>query len=170
MQAGVAAAVRWVINVSWEDAQQYVKWISAKTRAQYRLPTEAEWEYAARAGSETKYSWGNSIGKNKANCHDCGSRWDGSKTAPVSSFAVNASGLYDMHGNVWEWTQDCWNRSYQGAPSDGSAWLSGNCDQRVLRGGSWNHFPINLRSASRVRYSTGFRSYYLGFRLARTLD
>ena len=127
-----------VIEVNWEDAQQYVKWISAKTGEQYRLPSEAEWEYAARAGSETKYSWGNSIGKNKANCDGCGSRWDNSQTAPVASFAANAFGLYDMHGNVWEWTQDCWNGSYKGAPSDGSALLSGDCSQRVLRGGSWS--------------------------------
>ena len=159
-----------VIEVSWEDAQQYVKWISAKTGEQYRLPTEAEWEYAARAGSESKYSWGNSIGKNKANCDGCGSRWDYSQTAPVASFTANAFSLYDMHGNVWEWTQNCWNVSYRGAPSDGSAWLSGRCGSRVLRGGSWNNNPFNLRSAYRTRYTTGGRSFNVGFRLSRTLD
>ena len=159
-----------VIEVSWEDAQQYVKWISTKTGAQYRLPSEAEWEYAARAGSETKYSWGNSIGNNKANCDGCDSRWDNSQTAPVGSFAANAFGLYDMHGNVWEWTQDCWNGSYKGAPSDGTAWLSGECGRRVLRGGSWYNDPNNLRSAYRNRNSTGFRLNNFGFRLARTLD
>ena len=159
-----------VIEVSWEDAQQYVKWISAKTGEQYRLPSEAEWEYAARAGSETKYSWGNSIGNNKANCDGCGSRWDDSKTAPVASFAANAFGLYDMHGNVWEWTQDCWNGSYKGAPSDGTAWLSGDCGRRVLRGGSWYLFPNNLRSAYRFRSTAGYRVNNNGFRLARTLD
>ena len=167
---GWGRGTRPVIEVSWEDAQQYVKWISAKTGKQYRLPTEAEWEYAARAGSETKYSWGNSIGNNKANCDGCGSRWDDSKTAPVASFTANAFGLYDMHGNVWEWTQDCWNGSYKGAPGDGSAWLSGECGQRVLRGGSWSNFPNDLRSAYRNYSTTGFRISYIGFRLARTLD
>ena len=159
-----------VIEVSWEDAQQYVKWISAKTGEQYRLPSEAEWEYAARAGSETKYSWGNSIGNNKANCDGCDSRWDNSQTAPVGSFAANAFGLYDMHGNVWEWTQDCWNGSYKGAPSDGTAWLSGECGRRVLRGGSWFSYPSSLRSANRDRVNAFIRYYINGFRLARTLD
>ena len=160
-----------VINVSWEDiTEQFIPWLNKTTGKRYRLPTEAEWEYAARAGSETKYSWGNSIGRNKANCDGCGSRWDDSKTAPVASFATNGFGLYDMHGNVWEWTQDCWNSSYRGAPSDGSAWLSGNCSRRVLRGGSWGFYPDNLRSANRDYNSTGFRSGNRGFRLARTLD
>ena len=160
-----------VINVSWKDiTEQFIPWLNKTTGKRYRLPTEAEWEYAARAGSETKYSWGNSIGRNKANCDGCGSRWDDSKTAPVASFATNGFGLYDMHGNVWEWTQDCWNSSYRGAPSDGSAWLSGNCSLRVLRGGSWNNFPDVLRSAIRSWSSTDLRYYFDGFRLARTLD
>ena len=160
-----------VINVSWKDiTEQFIPWLNKITGKSYRLPTEAEWEYAARAGSETKYSWGNSIGRNKANCDGCGSRWGDSKTAPVASFAANAFGLYDMHGNVWEWTQDCWSGSYRGAPSDGSAWLSGNCSRRVLRGGSWYGNPNSLRSANRYGYTTDFRSNYYGFRLARTLD
>ena len=160
-----------VINVSWKDiTEQFIPWLNKVTGKRYRLPTEAEWEYAARAGSETKYSWGNSIGRNKANCDGCGSRWDDSKTAPVASFAANAFGLYDMHGNVWEWTQYCWNGSYRGAPSDGSAWLSGNCSRRVLRGGSWRNYPIILRSASRSYDTTGNRYNSGGFRLARTLD
>ena len=159
-----------VVCVSWNDAQRYVEWLSEKTGEQYRLPSEAEWEYAARAGSETKYSWGNSIGRNKANCNGCGSRWDKSQTAPVASFAANAFDLYDMHGNVWEWTQDCWNGSYEGAPSDGTAWLSGECGRRVLRGGSWYIIPGFLCSANRVDYTTGGRLNDYGFRLARTLD
>ena len=167
---GWGRGTRPVIEVSWEDAQQYVKWISAKTGEQYRLPSEAEWEYAARAGSETKYSWGNSIGNNKANCDGCGSRWDDSQTAPVASFTANAFGLYDMHGNVWEWTQDCWNGSYKGAPSDGTAWLSGECGKRVLRGGSWSGYPNILRSANRNIYTAGNRNIINGFRLSRTLD
>ena len=160
-----------VINVSWKDiTEQFIPWLNKVTGKRYRLPTEAEWEYAARAGSESKYSWGNSIGRNKANCDGCGSRWDDSKTAPVGSFAANSFGLYDMHGNVWEWTQDCWNSSYRGAPSDGTAWLSGDCSRRVLRGGSWTINPNNLRSANRSRDLSGYRVYFYGFRLARTLD
>ena len=169
--SGWGSGSRPVINVSWEDiTKQYIPWLNKKTGEQYRLPSEAEWEYAARAGSETKYSWGNSIGNNKANCDGCGSRWDNSQTAPVGSFAANAFGLYDMHGNVWEWTQDCWNGSYKDAPSDGTAWLSGNCGRRVLRGGSWNYRPNDLRSANRNYNTTGYRSSSFGFRLARTLD
>ena len=160
-----------VINVSWKDiTEQYIPWLNKKNSKRYRLPTEAEWEYAARAGSETKYSWGNSIGNNKANCDGCGSRWDYSQTAPVASFAANAFGLYDMHGNVREWTQDCWNSSYKGAPSDGTAWLSGDCGWRVLRGSSWFINPIGLRSANRGWYFAGYRDYNNGFRLAKTLD
>ena len=160
-----------VIEVSWEDmTEQFIPWLNKTTGKQYRLPSEAEWEYAARAGSETKYSWGNSIGNNKANCDGCGSRWDDSQTAPVGSFSANAFGLYDMHGNVYEWTQDCWNGSYKGAPSDSSAWLKGDCSRRVLRGGSWYSYPNGLRSANRIDFTTGVRSNDDGFRLARTLD
>ena len=169
--SGWGRGSRPVINVSWEDiTKQYIPWLNKKTGEQYRLPSEAEWEYAARAGSETKYSWGNSIGNNKVNCDGCGSRWDNSQTAPVGSFAANAFGLYDMHGNVWEWTQDCRNGSYKDAPSDGTAWLSGNCGRRVLRGGSWISDPVNLRSADRSYITTGIRNNNYGFRLARTLD
>ena len=160
-----------VMNVSWEDiTEQYIPWLNKTTDKRYRLPTEAEWGYVARAGSESKYSWGNSIGRNKANCDGCGSCWDYSKTAPVASFAVNAFGIYDMHGNVWEWTQDCWNGSYRGAPGDGSAWLSGDCSRRVLRGGSWNYNPNFLRSANRYWLNSGHRNYNSSFRLVRTLD
>ena len=160
-----------VINVSWEDiTEQFIPWLNKTTGKRYRLPTEAEWEYSARSGSETKYSWGNSIGRNKANCDGCGSRWDDSKTAPVASFAANGFGLYDMHGNVWEWTQDCGNDSYRGAPNDGTAWLSGDCSERVLRGGSWDNGPNGLRSANRGRNYADYRYFISGFRLARTLD
>ena len=158
-----------VINVSWEDAVAYTEWLSAPTGERYRLPSEAEWEYAARAGSTTKYSWGNEIGHNRANCNGCGSQWDNEKTAPVGSFGPNALGLHDMHGNLREWVQDCWNDSYRGAPADGSAWTSGNCERRVLRGGSWFSGPGSLRAASRFRYSTGRRYISFGFRVARTL-
>ena len=157
-----------VINVSWDDAQRYVQWLSRKTGKAYRLPSESEWEYAARAGTETAYSWGDEIGVNRANCGGCGSRWDGDRTAPVGSFAANPWGLHDMHGNVWEWTQDCWNDNYQGAPADGSAWESGDCSWRVLRGGSWRSSkPSYLRAANRFGNTIGYFSY--GFRVARTL-
>ena len=158
-----------VIDVSWDDAREYVAWLSSETGAEYRLPSESEWEYAARAGTTTKYHGGDEVGVNRANCRGCGSQWDGDKTAPVGSFAPNAFGLYDMHGNVFEWLQDCWNDGYAGAPSDGSAWLRGRCDERVLRGGSWSLSPRYLRAAVRVSYSTGNRDRSLGFRVARTL-
>ena len=158
-----------VINVSWEDAQSYVSWLSRETGAAYRLPSESEWEYSARAGTVTSYSWGNEIGRNRANCDGCGSRWDDDRTAPVGSFAANSWGLYDMDGNVWEWVEDCWNGSYGGAPLDGSAWPQGNCSERVLRGGSWFSYPGSLRSAYRYGNAPGFRDFNIGFRVARTL-
>ncbi|MET0070049.1 MAG: SUMF1/EgtB/PvdO family nonheme iron enzyme [Candidatus Thiodiazotropha sp.] len=164
-----------VINVSWEDAVAYAEWLSQQTGKRYRLPTEAEWEYAARAGSTTKYSWGDEIGQDGkvwANCDGCGSQWDGEQTAPVGSFASNGFGLYDMSGNVWEWVQDCWHGDYQGAPPDGSAWLEsdkGDCGRRVIRGGSWSYGPRYIRSAGRDRgYPVG-RNDDLGFRLAQDL-
>jgi formylglycine-generating enzyme required for sulfatase activity len=159
-----------VINVSWDDAQQYVAWMSTMTGRPYRLLSEAEWEYAARAGSTTAYSWGDEIGKNNANCSGCGSEWDSRRTAPVGSFAPNRFGLYDMHGNVWEWVEDCLHTSYAGAPTDGSAWIAqGDCNQRVVRGGSWAGYPVGLRSALRFWYSTDDHGTDLGFRVARTL-
>ena len=169
IDAGWGRGDRPKIEVFWEEAQSYVEWLSEVTGHEYRLPTEAEWEYAARAGTETKYSWGNGIGNNQANCRGCGSQWDNEMTAPVGSFGANAFGLHDMHGNVWEWVEDCWNDSYEGAPSNGSAWLSGECRIRVLRGGSWYYPPIYLRSAYRLRDIDGFRFSLFGFRVARTL-
>ena len=158
-----------VIYVSWEEAVAYTEWLSAHTGERYRLPSEAEWEYAARAGSGTVYSWGDEIGRVRANCDGCGSQWDNKKTAPVGSFGANAWGLHDMHGNLWEWVQDCWHDNYEGAPADGSAWESGNCSRRVLRGGSWCNNPRNLRAAYRSRGTTGDRIINNGFRVARTL-
>ena len=158
-----------VINVSWEDAVAYTRWLSQQTGERYRLPSEAEWEYAARAGTGTAYSWGNEIGRNRANCDGCGSQWDNAQTAPVGSFSPNGWGLHDLHGNVLEWVQDCWNGSYQGAPTNGSAWESGDCSQRVLRGGSWNYYPRDLRSADRLRDSSASRLDDDGFRVARTI-
>ena len=158
-----------VINVDFGDAKTYVAWLSKKTGKPYRLLSDAEYEYAARAGTTTAYPWGDVVGNNNANCNRCGSQWDNKQTAPVGSFAANRFGLYDMVGNVWEWTEDCGNGSYNGAPADGSAWMSGDCDYRIWRGGSWDFNPWNLRSASRTWHSTNLRNNNLGFRVARTL-
>ena len=163
-----------VINVSWEDAKAYVRWLMEKTGKEYRLLSEAEWEYMARARTETRYSWswGYDEGNNKANCAWCGSRWDDQQTAPVGSFEANGFGLHDVHGNVWEWVEDCRHDDYAGAPTDGSAWTSGgNCGHRVSRGGSWFSHPWDLRSANRNGFDAGYRSNTVGFgfRVARTL-
>ena len=141
----------------------YVKWLSWKTGKGYRLLSESEWEYVARAGTRTRYWWGDGIDRNRANCNECGSRWDNKRTAPVGSFSANEFGLYDVHGNVQEWVEDCWNDSYDGAPTDGSAWESGGW--RVLRGGSWNNKPRKLRSAHRDRNTSGSRGGGFGFGL-----
>ena len=159
-----------VINVSWVDANAYVAWLTKKTGKPYRLLSEAEYEYATRAGTTTAYPWGNAIGKNNANCDGCGSQWDGKQTAPVGSFAANGFGLYDMVGNVWEWTEDCWHDDYKGAPTNGSAWTSGDCGLRALRGGSWNDYPGDLRSAdNRDGDIPDIRNGNIGFRIGRTL-
>jgi formylglycine-generating enzyme required for sulfatase activity len=155
-----------VIDVSWDDAQQYVAWLSRSTGKPYRLLSEAEWEYSARAGSTTTYSWGHEIGENNANCDGCKSQWDNKQTAPVGSFRPNAFGLYDMHGNVWQFTEDPWHESYKDAPVDGSVWATdGDASRRVVRGGSWGMDPQFLRSASRNGYPVGSRSSNLGFRV-----
>ncbi len=168
--AGWGRGTRPVVNVSWEDAQAYVAWLTAETGEPYRLPSEAEWEYAARAGTSTAYSWGNGIGDNRANCGGCGSRWDNEQTAPVGSFGANAWGLHDMHGNVYEWVEDCWHENYARAPSDGTAWTGGgDCSRRGLRGGSWYDLPRFLRSAFRLWLTTGIPYFIIGFRVARTL-
>ena len=139
-----------VINVSWYEAKAYAAWLSEQTNKRYRLPSESEWEYAARAGTETAYSWGDEIGVNLANSRDSGSKWSKKQTSPVGSFAPNYFGLYDMHGNVWEWVEDCWHDNYEGVPSDGSAWTSDDdSDERVVRGGSWLYGPRYMRSAYR---------------------
>ncbi|MBS0496632.1 MAG: formylglycine-generating enzyme family protein [Proteobacteria bacterium] len=159
-----------VIDVSFDDAQAYVQWLSKQTGRKYRLPTEAEWEYAARAFTQIRYYWGGNIGKNNANCQNCGSQWDYRQTAPVGSFKPNAFGLHDTAGNVREWVQDCWHQSYHSAPNDGSAWLdrnNGDCRYRVVRGGSWIDGPLNLRPAFRTRINIDATYDILGFRIAR---
>jgi formylglycine-generating enzyme required for sulfatase activity len=159
-----------VINVSWDDATAYATWLSQQTGKTYRLPTEAEWEYAARAGSITKYPWGDEVGLNNANCDGCGSQWDNKQTAPVGSFAANAFGLHDMHGNVWEWVQDCYHSSYEGAPADGAAREQCDSSSRVLRGGSWLFDPAWMRSAARYGDAASYTGSDSGFRLAQDLE
>lgn len=158
------------INVSFDDAQAYAEWLSKETGHTYRLPSESEWEYAARASKETAYWWGPDVGKNQANCSGCGSRWDDKETAPVGSFDANPYGLYDTAGNVWEWVEDCYHSTYTGVPADGRAWVDDKtCGSRVRRGGSWGGEPWNLRSADRNGGSPDYRNDVVGFRLARTL-
>jgi formylglycine-generating enzyme required for sulfatase activity len=174
-----------VINVTWNDAQKYVTWFAKVTGKPYRLLTEAEYEYAARGGQQTLYPWGNELspgGKAMANCNGCGSKWDNNQTAPigsytangfVASFAPNGFGLYDMVGNIWEWVEDCYHDSYNGAPADGSAWTDGGkCTsaRRVARGGSWYDSPNYLRSTNRSWWPPAARIQFLGFRVARTLS
>ena len=160
-----------VINVSWADAQQYAGWLARRTNKHYRLLTEAEWEYAARAGSDARYWWGNDAGHGDANCYDCGSRWDGRQAAPVGRFFPNPFGLYDMHGNVSEWVEDCYHDRYLDAPNDGTAWTldcTAITDARMVRGGAWRASTNATRSAAR---SSAWFSYYdnrIGFRIART--
>src|SRR5262249_50321120 len=152
------------------DAQQYIAWLSKMTGKPYRLLTEAEWEYAARAGTTTVYYWSDEIGKGNANCMGCGSQWDNRQTSPVGSFKPNAFGLYDMAGNVWQWVEDCYHDDYNEAPTNGSAWITiSDCSRRVVRGGSWIVDPKDLRSADRDWDSTGNRGNNFGFRVGRTL-
>lgn len=155
---------------SWADAsEEYLPWLSRKTGKTYRLLTEAEWEYAARAGARTKDTWREDIGQGRANCNGCGSQWDNKQTAPVGSFTPNAFGVHDMRGNVNEWVEDCYQDGYNGAPTDGSARSSTSCTSRVVRGGAWDRNPIALRSAYRNGFSPGAHYNSQGFRVARTL-
>ena len=167
--SGMGRGNKPVINTSWEEAQAYTAWLSRMAGQPYRLLTEAEWEYAARAGTTSTYYWGDAIGKGNANCDGCGGKWDNQQTSPVGSFKPNAFGLYDMAGNVWQWVQDCYHADYNGAPTDGSAWIKGDCSRRVNRGGSWYSYSRPLRSAARVRGFPGNRDYGLGFRIGRDL-
>jgi formylglycine-generating enzyme required for sulfatase activity len=165
---GWGRGTRPVIDVSWDDAQNFVAWMSQKTGKKYRLPSEAEWEYAARAGTETPFWWGRTLVKGAANCEDCGDS-PLRKTTPAQSLRPNGFGLFDVAGNAAEWVQDCWNDNYRGAPSNGSAWTTGQCQQRGLRGGSFATKAALIRSAARFRYDQDVRYYTNGFRIARDL-
>jgi formylglycine-generating enzyme required for sulfatase activity len=162
-----------VINVSWDDAKSYVVWLSRKTGKPYRLLSEAEREYITRAGTTTPFWWGSSISTSQAN-YDfrfyAGALGEyRGKTVPVDSFQANPWSLYQVHGNVLEWVEDCLHDTYTGAPTDGSAWTSGGCTRRVLRGGAWDVYPAALRAAFRKWYPTDYRYGTVGFRVARTL-
>ncbi len=150
-----------IVGVSWHDALAYTKWLSRKTGKKYRLPTEAEWEYVARAGTSTKYWWGNEIGHNRANCDGCGSKWDDKSTSPVGSFAANPWGIYDTVGNVWEWTCSKYTSPYDG--SEMKCLLSG-ASARVFRGGSWSHYADDVRAAYRNGFEPGNQFNDVGFR------
>ena len=162
--SGWGRGSRPVTNVSWEDAQAYCQWLSLQTGKTYRLPSEAEWEYAARAGTSSAYWWGDQIGDNRANCDGSGSQWSKKQTAPVGSFPANPWGLHDTVGNVREWVQDKWHGDYTGAPADGSAWQTGD-EARVVRGGSWFDGAGYVRCAYRLRHLPGDRYSSLGLRL-----
>ena len=165
---GWGRARRPVVDVSWGDAQAYAQWLSRQTGRRYRLPSEAEWEYAARGGTRSAYWWGSSPEVGRAQCFDCGTTWDdGRSTAPVGSFEPNPYGLYDTAGNVLEWTADCYRPGYQGAPTDGTAWDQEPCAARTARGGAFNKPAKSMRSAARAQFAPDARVNMLGFRLAR---
>ncbi len=167
--SGWGRGSRPVINVSWNDAQDYLKWLQKTTGQRYRLPTEAEWEYAARAGTTTRYPWGEQIGENNANCNGCGSSWDNQQTAPVGSFSPNAFGLYDMVGNVWQWVEDCQNPHGETTKADSRPRNERTRCQRVVRGGSWANSPGALRVSQRLIGPATAREDNIGFRVVRDL-
>lgn len=157
-----------VTNVSWTDAQRYVGWLAQVTKKPFRLPTEAEWEYAARGATVTKYWWGDKMQPGMAACKDCGDSSPQQQPGKVGSFKPNPFGLYDMGGGVDQWVEDCWHKNYQGAPTDGSAWVSGDCTSHVLRSGSWKNDARYVRPSNRDQYDTNVRYPTHGFRIALT--
>jgi len=156
-------------NLSWDDAVQYVQWLARRTGKPYRLPSEAEWEYAARAGTSSRYNWGDQVGTGKANCNGCGGPRDPIHPSAVGMHPPNGWGIYDMQGGVAEWVEDCWHNSYQGVPADGSAWRSQPCLKHVLRGGSWNNPPADITVSARNFYDTNVRYLANGVRVAMTI-
>jgi formylglycine-generating enzyme required for sulfatase activity len=156
-------------DLSWDDAQLYVKWLAKTTGKPYRLPTEAEWEYADRAGTTSKFWWGDQMRKGQANCKDCGDPWHKEGPESVGTFAANPYGLHDMNGSVWEWVSDCWHNSYQSAPNDGRTWDAPGCNMRVIRGGSWREGSDYMLTSTRFKYSQSVRQSQDGFRVAKDL-
>jgi formylglycine-generating enzyme required for sulfatase activity len=159
-----------VYNISWDDAQMFLRWISQKTGKTYRLPTESEWEYAARANTSTRYWWGDNVGSMLANCTDCGGTQDARTPLPVGSFKANPFGLYDVHGGVAQWVADCWAPNYAHAPADGSAHDMKNCQKRVLRGGSFRNERADITVYARNNYDASVRYIAHGMRVARDLN
>ncbi len=159
-----------VINVNWEDAKAYTGWLSRQTGETYRLPTEAEWEFAARAGSDDLYWWGYGQPAGRANCFNCGSQYDSRTTAPVGAFEANSFGLHNTAGNVMEWVEDCYHGSYVNAPTDGSAWVEPGCRERVVRGGAFNKSADSLRSTKRAGHTPDAKLFVLGFRVVREVE
>ncbi len=167
---GWGRGARPVMNVSWEDAQDYADWLSQVSGTRYRLPTETEWEYAARNRGKAE-TWSGTSQETELVEYAWFSVNSAGRTQPVGTKQPNKLGLYDMNGNVWEWVQDCWHEDYQGGPSDGSAWLNGeNCGVRVRRGGGWTDPPLSLRSSMRNWYSADTKSILIGFRLAQDIS
>ncbi|MGZ5818460.1 MAG: SUMF1/EgtB/PvdO family nonheme iron enzyme [Burkholderiaceae bacterium] len=156
-----------VRDVSWDDAQLYVKWLSTLSGKPYRLPTEAEWEYAVRGGTSTRFWWGDKMRTGTANCKECGDPWHQEGPEKVGSFSANPYGLYDMNGSVWEWVSDCWHNNYKNAPTDGHAWSEATCRVRVIRGGSWREGASYMTSTTRFKYDVSVRHSQNGFRVAR---
>ena len=156
-----------VRDVSWDDVQQYLKWLSATSGQPYRLLTEAEWEYAARGGTTTAYWWGDKLVPGKANCKECGPPWQVGAPANAGSFGANPFGLHDMNGSVWEWVSDCWHNGFKDAPADGRTWDEPNCTVRVIRGGSWREGAVYMVSSTRFKYDASVRNGQNGFRVAR---
>ena len=159
-----------VVNVSWLEARAYTNWLAEHTGQPYRLPSDAEWEYAHRAGRSSRYHWGDDVGQARANCEGCGSLWDGDKTAPKGRFEPNAFGLYDTAGNVFEWVADCFTDQFADAPPDGAPVEKPGCGKRVIRGGAWSFPPHEIRSANRWRDFPSRRSDDTGFRIALDLE
>ncbi|RJF96357.1 hypothetical protein D3871_22135 [Noviherbaspirillum saxi] len=158
-----------VRDVSWDDAQAYVKWLTKVSGKPYRLPSEAEWEFAIRGGTSTRYWWGDQMRPGNANCKDCGEPWQRDAPVNAGSYAANPYGLHDMNGSVWEWVSDCWHNSYKGAPTDARAWDEPNCRVRVIRGGSWREGASYMPSSTRFKYDASVRHSQNGFRVARDM-
>ena len=157
-----------VRDVSWDDAQQYIKWIGLVSGKPFRLPTEAEWEFAARGGTASPYWWGEKMVPGKANCKECGPPWHEDGPVGVGSSAANGYGMHDTSGSVWEWVADCWHANFKGAPGDGTAWDEPNCRVRVIRGGSWRDGSAYMLASTRFKYDAGVRQSQNGFRVARS--
>jgi len=167
--AGADRKTHPVNNVSWDDALAYTRWLSKQTGKKYRLPSEAEWEYAARAGTRTSFWWGTTKGQGNAHCFDCGTELNTNKAARVGSYKPNAFGLYDTAGNLYEWVHDCYHKNYQGAPNDGSVWEGGDCSVRVVRGGAFRSPATSMRVENREVFPSGKGQYNVGIRVALDL-